>query len=83
MCELCPSTVAAERYRRESRASAVEPFLKIAPHKNSTRLLLFVYFSFVFFSRQDSTCYFLRKTKVCSFYFVFLFVFFALVNTGP
>ena len=67
MCELCPSTVAAERYRRESRASAVEPFLKIAPHKNSTRLLLFVSFSFVFFLVRTQPVTFCEKRKFVRF----------------
>ena len=52
VCELCVSTVAVERHRRESRAVAVESFRKIALRDNSTLFLTFIFqFVFRFFSR--------------------------------
>ena len=49
VCELCLSTVAVKRYRRESRAAAVESFRKLVPRNKSTLLLLYVSFCFLFF----------------------------------
>ena len=49
MCELCLSTVAIERYRRESRAVAVESFEKLDRVKNRLGFFLFRFsFGFLF-----------------------------------
>ena len=61
MCELCLFTVDVERYRRESRAEAVESFWEISPRTNSTLDFLFL-FRFFFCSLFD-LLFFTQKVK--------------------
>ena len=80
MNELCLFIVAVERYRRESCAAAVESFRKVAPRKNSTRLLLFVSF-FPFFLVRTQPAVFCEKRKSVRF-ISFYFVLIAPINEG-